>query len=107
MKRPDHQPEFTGDQEAASEDLVQALTADGLAAPLVEELPETLRSRSDFWSMLRRLESLGTVRQVADGYYVDSQTLTEVLPGSAIRLPDGPGLARRTFETRYPSRGST
>jgi selenocysteine-specific elongation factor len=84
VRRPGHEPAFTGDQEAASERLLRALAADGLAARLVEELPEELRQRPDFWSLLRRLESAGTVSQVADGFYVD----TSVLEAASARVSD-------------------
>ena len=79
---PDHRPTPSADQEAASTRLAALLAEAGLAAPEVSELPEELRSRPDLWSLLRRLEAAGTVRQVADGLYVDSAAIE----GAASRI---------------------
>jgi len=88
VRTPGYRPQLTGDQEVATEALLAALTAEGLAAPLVEELPEALRARGDFWSLVRRLEGMGTIRPVADGLYVAtteleaaSRRVTETLGG--------------------------
>lgn len=74
-RRPGYSPELTADQEAASAALVRALTVDGLSAPHVEDLPDEIRGRGDFWSLMRRLESLGAVQQVADGLYIGTEEL--------------------------------
>jgi len=81
-RRAGYRAELTPDQEAASAALVRALTVDGLSAPLVEDLPGEVRGRSDFWSIMHRLESIGAVRQVADGLYV----ATEELDNAARRI---------------------
>lgn len=88
MRTPGYRAQPTADQEVATEALLAALTADGLAAPLVEELPEALRARGDFWSLVRRLEGMGAIRPVADGLYVAtteleaaSRRVTETLGG--------------------------
>lgn len=75
VRRADFRPRLTADQEAASDALLQALTADGLAAPVIDELPASLRGRSDLWSLIRRLETLDRVRLVADGLYVGADEL--------------------------------
>ncbi len=75
VRRAGYRAEPTEEQERALASLHQALATDGLAAPLVEELPESLRARADFWSLMRLLESRGTVRQVADGLYVSAEEL--------------------------------
>ena len=53
----------------------RVLSEAGLASPSVDELPADLRERDDLWSLIRRLEGLGHLRQVADGLYVDSAEL--------------------------------
>jgi selenocysteine-specific elongation factor len=68
-------PVLTEEQGVASADLLAAIASEGLAAPLVEELPETLRGRPDFWPLVRRLEGLDEIRQVADGLYVTTAEL--------------------------------
>ena len=75
VRHPDFSPRLTADQAAASETLMRALAADGLAAPSVEELSDELRARPDLWSLIRRLESIDSVRLVADGLYVAADEL--------------------------------
>jgi len=75
VRHPDHRPALSPQQEVASARLEAVLSQAGLASPSVDELPEDLRERDDLWSLLRRLEGLGRVRQVADGLYVDSAEL--------------------------------
>ena len=66
---------MTPDQERASEALLHALTAEGLAPPMLEELPDALRQRRDLKSLIRRLESIGAIRSVADGLYLSTGEL--------------------------------
>jgi selenocysteine-specific elongation factor len=75
VRHPDFSPRLTADQAAASDALMRALAADGLAAPSVEELSDELRARPDLWSLIRRLESIDSVRLVADGFYVAADEL--------------------------------
>jgi selenocysteine-specific elongation factor len=75
VRRRGHRPTLAGDQEAASRRLQQILQEGGLEAPALDELPEDLRSRADLWALLRRLESLGFVRQVSDDLFLDSAGL--------------------------------
>jgi selenocysteine-specific elongation factor len=53
--------------------------ASQLAPPLLDELPAELTDRSDFGSLLRRLEQSGTVHQVADGFYLMRDVLDEAV----------------------------
>lgn len=75
LRMPGFVPVLTSDQEEASADLVDTLTGAGLAAPLVDELPERLRSRTDLRALLRRLEERGEIRTVAEGLYIGSEEL--------------------------------
>ena len=75
VRRPGYRPELSRDQELASAELERVLADAGLAAPLIDELPDALRVRKDLWSLVRRLEGLGVVRQVAEGLYVTSTEL--------------------------------
>ena len=87
VRTPGYRPELTSDQEAAYEALLSTFVAEGLAPPLIEELPLKLRNRKDFWPLVRRLEGLGMILQVADGLYVG----TEELDAAAGRIMDGLG----------------
>jgi len=75
VRLPDHRPSLTEDQEAVSARLEEIFRATGLGAPPVDELPEALRTRSDVRALVRRLETLGFVRQIADGLYVEREAL--------------------------------
>ncbi len=75
VRRPGHEAKLSAEQELAVAELVRVFEEGGLAPPLVEELPESLAGRSDLWSLLRRLEEVGAIRQVADGLYVESDAL--------------------------------
>jgi selenocysteine-specific elongation factor len=97
VRTPGFQPRMTADQEAASDTLLAALTAGGLAPPFVDELPEGLRGRSDFRSLLRRLESLGQIRSVADGLYVSGSALDEAADRIVERLAGQSGLGPADF----------
>jgi len=72
VRRAGFRPELTPDQEAASARLYDVLSSEGLGSPLVDELPDDLTGRSDFWPLVRHLESTGRVKLVADGLYVAS-----------------------------------
>ena len=87
VRLPGHRPTLSADQRAASERLVGLLVEGGLGAPSVEELPGELRSRADLWSLLRRLETDGLVRPIADGVYLSSAELE----GAAERIRDSLG----------------
>jgi selenocysteine-specific elongation factor len=84
VRRPNYQPEPTADQARATRQLEEVLRGGGLAPPWVEELPGDLVERADLRSLLRRLEQLDVVRQVADGFYVSS----EALDAAAARVGD-------------------
>jgi selenocysteine-specific elongation factor len=75
VRLPGHRATLSMDQAAASERLAEILRAGGLGAPSLDELPEDLGRRDDLWELLRRLESLGVVRQVADGLYLVRESL--------------------------------
>lgn len=75
VRRAGFRPELTAEQERASARLFDALSADGLAAPMIDDLPDELTGRADFWPLVRHLESTGRVRLVADGLYVSSDEI--------------------------------
>ena len=75
VRRAGFRPELTPDQEAASARLYDVLSSEGLGAPLVDELPDDLTGRSDFWPLVRHLESTGRVKLVADGLYIASDEI--------------------------------
>jgi selenocysteine-specific elongation factor len=87
VRLPGHRPTLSPDQRTASERLADLIAGGGLGAPAVDELPEDLRSRADLWSLLRRLETDGLVRPIADGVYLSSAELD----GAAARIRNALG----------------
>ncbi|MEM7416317.1 MAG: selenocysteine-specific translation elongation factor [Gemmatimonadota bacterium] len=77
VRRPGFVAEPDSDQRAALDALGEVYRAAGLAAPLLDELPAALRARHDFMSLLGYLERGGTLRAVADGWYVSADVLDE------------------------------
>lgn len=102
VRLPDFQPTPTPDQEAASDALMALLTSDGLAAPFVDEIPDDLRGRPDFKSLLRRLEKRDDVRAVADGLYVASSELDAATTRIRSTLAGRTGLAPADFRDALP-----
>jgi selenocysteine-specific elongation factor len=75
VRRPDHRPELSPEQEAASQRLAAVLLEGGLEAPSLAELPDDLRTRDDLWALLRRLEARDVVRQVSEGLFLSREGL--------------------------------
>ena len=82
VRRPGHRPTLTPEQAVATARLDALIRESGLGAPQVEELPDDLRGRKDLWSLLRHLESMGTIQLVADGLFLN----TEELASAAARI---------------------
>ena len=76
------------EQEEISGRLKELFSSGGLAAPTIEELPTDLRERPDIWSLIKRLESIGALQEIAQGIYVENEEIkaaekrvTEMLSG--------------------------
>jgi selenocysteine-specific elongation factor len=76
------------EQEEISGRLEELFSSGGLAAPTIEELPTDLRERPDIWSLIKRLESIGALQEIAHGIYVENEEIkaaekrvTEMLSG--------------------------
>ncbi len=97
VRSPGFAPSMSPEQARASDELVEALTSPGLAAPLVDELPAPLRERSDFKALLLRLERIGEVRAVADGLYVSAPGLDAAAERITVELGGRSGLGPADF----------
>ena len=84
VRRAGFQPVLTLDQKTASGRLYRELSKDGLAAPMVDDLPGELTGRPDFWPLMRHLEATDRVRLIADGLYV----ATEEISSAVVRIRD-------------------
>ena len=102
VRRAGFRPELTPDQEAASARLYDVLSSEGLGAPLVDELPDDLTGRSDFWPLVRHLESTGRVKLVADGLYVASDEIDAAVERIRAALGGRDGLGPADFRAVLP-----
>lgn len=97
VRTPGFTPTLTADQEEATRELLAALSADELAPPFLDELPDALRGRPDFRSILLRLEGLGEVRSVADGLYINAAALDDAARRITTELGGRSGLGPSEF----------
>ncbi len=74
----DFTPVLSAAQEAFKNRLLAAIEAAGLTPPTIEELPDELRQNVHLWSILRLLESEGSVIALEDGLFVGGDHLREV-----------------------------
>lgn len=88
VRDPSHRPTLSQEQEEISGRLKELFSSGGLAAPTIEELPTDLRERPDIWSLIKRLESIGALQEIAHGIYVENEEIkaaekrvTEMLSG--------------------------
>lgn len=95
-------PQLTPDQDAASARLYQSLSGDGLAAPFVDDLPEGLTGRADFWPLVRHLEATGRIRLVADGLYLAEDELNAAIARIRDVLGGREGLGPADFRDVLP-----
>jgi selenocysteine-specific elongation factor len=102
VRRPGHRPELTAEQADASAQLESLLREGGLAAPFVDEFPEELGSRRDLRPLLRRLEELDVVCQVADGFFVPRDELDAAAGRIAEQLGGRIGLGPADFREALP-----
>ncbi len=75
VRLPDFRPDPDEDQRQALASLLNRYREAGLAAPSIEELPEDVRARPDFRSLMRHLEAEKHLRAVADGLFVATEAL--------------------------------
>ena len=102
VRDPHHRAELSADQEEASRRLERVLAEGGLAPPSVDELPEELRGRADLWPLLRRLEELGVVRQIADGVFIEGSQLEDAGRRIQETLGGRRGLGPAAFKDALP-----
>ncbi len=102
VRLPGHRPTLSAEQEGAIDRLRALLEEGGLGAPAVDELPEDLRARRDLWSLLRRLETEGAVRLIAEGAYVSGSALDEAIGRIRSTLGGRTGLGPADFRDTLP-----
>lgn len=101
-RRPGFQPTPTPDQQAAGAALRSAYDEAGLAAPFLDELPESLRARADLPQLLRYLEGQGVLRTVDDGLLVSAHVLDAAAEAVTGALGGRTGLGPADFREVLP-----
>jgi len=101
-RRPGFRAVPTADQEAACHALRDTFEAAGLAAPFLEELPESLRARPDLPGLLRLLEGDGSLRSVGGGLLVSAKALDAAARAVAENLAGRSGLGPADFREVLP-----
>jgi selenocysteine-specific elongation factor len=102
VRRVGYRPELSPEQEAISARLAAIYREGGLGAPSLEELPADLRTRADFWPLVRRLEALGVLRTLGDGLYLTSEALDEAAGRIRATLGGRKGLGPADFREVLP-----
>ncbi|MDE3005712.1 MAG: SelB C-terminal domain-containing protein, partial [Gemmatimonadota bacterium] len=87
---------------AASDRLYRELSKDGLAAPTVDDLPDELTGRPDFWPLMRHLETTGRVTLIADGLYVACEEISSAVARIRDALAGRDGLGPADFREVLP-----
>ncbi len=99
---PGFRPSPAPDQEEACRSIVQAYREAGLAAPFVDELPESLRARTDLAELLRHLEGEGTLRTVDEGLLFHADVLARAEEDIAAQLGGRTDLSPADFREVLP-----
>ncbi len=102
IRRPDHKPELTPEQENVVSEIERLYEAGGLGPPLVDEFPATLAGRPDLWSLLKHLEGARRLVLVADGYYVLSPVIEAAIGRLRASLGGQTGLGPSDFRDVLP-----
>ena len=102
VRRPGHEVRMTEEQEEMARRIGTIFEESGLAPPLLDEFPAALHGRDDFRALVRTLEKEGTVRPVAEGYYVASSALDAAEGRIRDRLEGRTGLGPADFREALP-----
>ncbi len=102
VRRPGHRARLTREQEDVTHELLRTFAEGGLGPPLLDEFPESLRERRDFWPLVRRLEQEGMVRQVSDGLFIVTPELAAAEERIRSALKGRSGLGPADFREVLP-----
>jgi selenocysteine-specific elongation factor len=100
--RPGYEPAVTAVQREIMDDLQTRFQEAGLAAPLVSELPETLRARDDLWPLLKLLERRGHLVALDNDLFMDADVFAAAAERVATELAGAKGLGPSDFREILP-----
>ena len=102
VRTPGFEVTMSTDQERAAAELMAALGGGGLAAPMLDELPDGLRGRQDLKALVRWLESADRIRSVADGLWIPTAELDTAAERIRAELAGRTGLGPADFREVLP-----
>jgi len=102
VSRPGFEPIVTEGQRKVMDELLDLYRDAGLAAPLVSELPETLRGRDDLWPLLKLLERRGHLVALENELFLDAEGFSAAAERVATELAGATGLGPADFRELLP-----
>jgi selenocysteine-specific elongation factor len=102
VSRPGYEPVVTERQRQVMDELLGLYRGAGLAAPLVSELPETLRGRDDLWPLLKLLERRGHLVALENELFLDAEAFSATAERVATELAGATRLGPSDFREIVP-----
>ena len=102
VSRAGYEPMVTQEQRDVMGELLDLYRSAGLAAPMVSELPETMRSRDDLWPLLKLLEREGHLVALENELFLEAQGFSAAAERVAEELAGATGLGPSDFRELLP-----
>ena len=102
VSRAGYEPIVTDEQREVMGTLLDLYRGAGLAAPMVSELPETMRSRDDLWPLLKLLERRGQLVALENELFLETEGFSEATERVAKELAGATGFGPSDFRELLP-----
>ena len=102
VSRPGYEPVVTDRQRDVMNEVLDLYRKAGLAAPMVSELPETIRDRDDLWPLLKLLERRGHLVALENELFIDAERFSAAAERVATELAGATGLGPADFRELLP-----
>jgi len=102
VSRPGYEPVINDRQQDVMDELLDLYRNAGLAAPMVSELPETIRDCDDLWPLLKLLERRGHLVALEKELFVDAEEFFAATERVATELAGATGLGPADFREVLP-----
>ena len=102
VSRPGYEPVVSDRQQDVMDEVLDLYRKAGLGAPMVSELPETIRDRDDLWPLLKLLERQGHLVALEKELFVDAEGFSAAAERVATELAGATGLGPADFRELLP-----
>jgi len=102
VSRPGYEPVVSDRQQDVMDEMLDLYRKAGLGAPMVSELPETIRNRDDLWPLLKLLERQGHLVALEKELFVDAEGFSVAAERVATELAGATGLGPADFRELLP-----